>query len=78
MWLTGTTLQVRFKFLKIFKERDWNKYRISSEIAGLAPIIECDLISNPDFNDLDSMTKQIENGTIEFIKEIESFLPSII
>ncbi len=78
VWLTGTTLKVRSDYWKTLKEKDLGEYRISSEILGLAPIVEHDLMSNPDFDNLNSLTKQIENGTIDFIKEIESFLTSII
>ena len=32
------------------------------------------LISEPDFNDLDSLTEQIESATLNFIQDVESFL----
>ena len=32
------------------------------------------LVENPDFRDLDSLTKQIERGTMNLIKDVEDFL----
>jgi hypothetical protein len=32
------------------------------------------LAENPDFGDLDALTRQIEKGTLMFIKDIASFL----
>ena len=32
------------------------------------------LINNPDFGDLDALTRQIERGTLEFIRDVEGFL----
>ncbi len=74
VWLTGSTIKVRSNFLKSFKEKDLGKYRIPSEISGLAPIIVYNLISSPNFDDLNSLTNRIENETMNFIKDIESLL----
>jgi len=32
------------------------------------------LVENPDFNDLDALTSQIEKGTLKFIEDVENFL----
>jgi hypothetical protein len=37
-------------------------------------VIDHILINNPDFSDLDSLTAQIESGTLEFIRDVEGFL----
>jgi hypothetical protein len=58
----------------LFKESDWNKYHIVSTTKGVDSIIEYILVDNPDFSDLDILTKQIERGTLKFIKDVESFL----
>jgi hypothetical protein len=36
--------------------------------------MEYTLADNPDFNDLDALTEQIEKGTLNFINDIEDFL----
>lgn len=74
VWLAGYNKQVQTKYWKLFKESGWNKYRIPSTTKGADSIIECTLVENPDFSDLDKLTKQIEEGTLEFIKDVEGFL----
>ena len=56
----------------MFKESDWNKYRVPSSIKGVDYMIESILLENPDFSDLDVLTRQIEGGALKFI---EAFVP---
>lgn len=74
VWLAGANKKIQSKYWKLFKESDWNKYRIPSDIKGVDSIVEYDLIDNPNYNDLDTITRQIEDGTLKFIEEIEAFL----
>jgi hypothetical protein len=37
-------------------------------------ILEHALVGDPDFDDLDALTRQIESGTLKFIEEVENFL----
>ena len=43
-------------------------------MKGVDSVVEHILVDNPDFSDLDALTKQIEQGTLKFIQDIESFL----
>jgi hypothetical protein len=36
--------------------------------------VEYTLADNPDFDDLDGLTKQMEKGTLNFISDIEDLL----
>jgi hypothetical protein len=74
VWLAGYNKNVQTKYWKLIKESDWNKYRIPSTTKGNDSIIEFILVENPDFSDLDTLTKQIEKGTWKFIKDVEDFL----
>jgi hypothetical protein len=74
VWLFGYNKQVQAKYWKLFKENDWNTYRIPSTTKGNDSIMEFILVENPDFSDLDTLTKQIEKGTLKFIKDVETFL----
>ena len=76
VWLAGVNKQVQTKYWKLIKESDWNKYHIVSTTKGVDSIIEYVLVDNPDFSDLDTLTKEIESGTLKFIKDVESFLLS--
>ena len=74
VWLFGYNKSVQAKYWKPFKESGWNKYRIPSTIKGGDSIIEGILVENPDFSDLDALTKQIETGALKFIEDVENFL----
>ena len=74
VWLAGYNKQIQQKYWELFKESDWNKYRIPSATKGVDSIVEYTLADNPDFDDLDGLTKQIEKGTLNFISDIEDFL----
>lgn len=74
VWLFGYNKQVQEKYWRLFKQSNWNKYRIPSTIKGVDSIMEDTLVENPDFSDLDNLTKQIETGTLKFIQDIEDFL----
>jgi hypothetical protein len=74
VWLAGYNKQVQTKYWKLFKESGWNKYRIPPTTKGVDSIIEYTLVDNPDFSDLDTLTKQIESGTLKFIEDVGIFL----
>jgi len=74
VWLAGYNKQVQNKYWNLFKDSDWNKYHIVSTTIGFDSILEYILVDNPDFNDLDNLTKQIEKGTLKFIKDLDKFL----
>lgn len=75
-WLAGANKQVQTKYWIMFKESDWKKYRVVSTTKGVDSILEHVLVEEPDFGDLDALTKQIESGTLKFIKDVESSLSS--
>ena len=74
VWLFGYNKGVQAKYWKLFKENGWNKYRIPPTTKGVDSILEGILVEDPDFSDLNALTKQIERGTLKFIEDVESFL----
>ena len=74
VWLGGYNKQVQNEYWTLFKNSDWNKYHLVSTKKGVDSIIEYILVENPNFSDLNKLTKQVENGTIQFIKDVENFL----
>ncbi len=74
VWLAGVNKQVQQKYWLLFQESDWNKYHLVPSTQGMDSIIEHVLVVDPDFSDLDAMTDRIEQGTLSFIRDIESFL----
>jgi len=74
IWLAAQNKQIQSEYRKLFQEFDWTKYRIPAAEKGVDSIVEYTLADNPDFGDLNALTKQIEKGTSAFISEIEEFL----
>jgi hypothetical protein len=74
VWLAGNNKQVQSKYWNLFKETGWNKYHLVPTTKGVDSILECILVDNPDFSDLDTLTTQIERATLRFIEDVESFL----
>jgi hypothetical protein len=74
VWLSGKNKQVLTEYWKLFQESDWNKYKIAAPAKGVDFIMEHILVNDPDFSDLDALTTQIEQGTLKFIQDVESFL----
>ena len=74
VWLAGYNKQVQSKYWKLFKESGWNKYRIVPTTAGVDSILEHVLVDDPDFSDLNALTKQIEKAALKFIKDVDGFL----
>jgi hypothetical protein len=74
VWLAGYNKQVQSKYWKLFKESNWNQYHLVPTTQGVDSILESVLVDNPDFRDLEALTTQIERETLNFIKDVESFL----
>ena len=74
VWLFGYNKQVQSEYWKMIKDSGWNKYRVPSTTKGIDSIMEHILADKPDFNDLDTLTNQIEKGALAFIKDVENFL----
>jgi hypothetical protein len=73
-WLYGYNKKVQAQYWKLLRESEWNKYRIPSTLKGVDSIMEHTLVDIPDFKDLDTLTKQIEEGMLSFINDVEGFL----
>jgi hypothetical protein len=74
VWLSGYNKQVQTKYWKYFKENGWDKYHLVPSTKGADSILEFVLVDNPDFGDVEPLTKKIEGGTLRFINDVESFL----
>lgn len=74
VWLAGYNKQVQTKYWKWLKESGWNQYHIPSTIQGVPSILEYIVVENPDFRDFKVLTKQIESGTLRFIRDVENCL----
>ena len=77
VWLVGFNKQIQSKYWKKIKETNWNQYHVVPTTKGVDAIVEHILVDNPDFSDVDTLSKQIERGTLTFIKDVESFLSTL-
>jgi hypothetical protein len=78
VWLSGVNKQVQMKYWKLLKESCMNKYLIPPSIKGSDSIMQHILVKDPDFNDLDVLTKQIEDGVLEFTEDVIKFVSDLI
>jgi hypothetical protein len=74
IWLSGKNKQVLAKYWKIIKESNWDKYKIVAPEKGVDSIAEHILVDNPDFSDLEALTKKIDQESLKFIQDVEKFL----
>lgn len=74
VWLAGQNKQIQRKYWEVFKDSDWNKYHVPANIDKSFSIVDNILINDPDFNNLDFLREQIEDGVMEFINEIKDAL----
>jgi len=74
VWLSGSNRNVQVKYWKLLEESGWHKYHLASNPRAVDYVIDHILVKNPDFSDLDTLKRQIERGTLEFIKDVEDFL----
>ena len=74
VWLVGYNRAIQKQYWALFTECDWKKYHVETPAKGVDAILDHVLINDPDFSDLDSLTKQIERGTLKFTKDVENFL----
>jgi hypothetical protein len=67
VWLLGQTIPIQEKYWQYFKTTKWNKNRTTKPQYS---ILETVLIENPNFSDLDMLSKQIEDSLVLVTKEI--------
>ena len=77
VWLSGVNRAIQAEYWKLIKESDGNVYHIASNPRGVDYILDHILVGDPDFSDLDGLTKQIESGALQFIGDVENFLSRI-
>ena len=73
-WLSAVNKEVQEKYLELFRKGTWLDYRIPFSPQDSDSILECDLTTDPGFDQQDLLTGQIEKGLWKFIGEVERFL----
>jgi Family of unknown function (DUF7000) len=73
-WLAARNRKVQWQYWELFRDSQWNEYRVVAPTKGIDSIVECDLASDFDLGDPDTLTSRIETATAAFVDDIEGFL----
>lgn len=74
IWLLGNTIPNQKKYWELLKTTKWNKDKMKMPKYS---ILETSLVENPDFNNLNALTKQIETKMIKASDEILDYLKTL-
>lgn len=74
VWLTGKNSTIQTEYRKFFRETSSNEYTVSLDKKGVTTIIESILVKQPDFDNPEELTKQIDTGLVRFIEDMEKIL----
>ena len=77
VWLFGVNKQVQTQYWKMIKDSGWNQYKLVETTKGEDAILTHVLVEEPNFDDLDGLTNQIEVGVLRFVGDVEGFLGGI-
>ncbi|MFV0538633.1 MAG: DUF7000 family protein [Dysgonomonas sp.] len=71
LWLMGQNQTIQNRYWNLLRTSKWNKDLITKPKYSFLEVI---LIENPDFNDLNSLTKNLEDKTISLSQEIIEYI----
>jgi len=74
VWLLGNTIPNQKKYWELLKTTKWNKGK--TEMPKYS-ILETTLVEDPDFNNLDLLTKQIETQMFKVSEEILDYIKTL-
>lgn len=74
IWLLGNTIPNQKKYWELLKATKWNKDKMEMPKYS---ILEITLVENPDFNNLNALTEQIETKMIKVSDEILDYLKTL-
>jgi hypothetical protein len=77
VWLAARNKKVQGRVWERIQASGWDRYPLTPQGPGVDAILERVLVEDPDFNDLPGLTAAIEKGVLEFIQDLEEFLPSL-
>lgn len=74
VWLSGANRGVHEEYWQRFQAQGHGSYRLVPPERFADSILEHTLVEDPDFSDLDALMRQIEQGALTFIREIDRLL----
>lgn len=73
LWLSAANKDIQKKYWSLIKERGWNAYRLVPDLKNSDSILEYIAAYEPDFNDPQALSNQIETRLSKFIGDIQAF-----
>jgi hypothetical protein len=77
VWLAARNKKIQSQFWKQIQASSWDQYSLTPQGVGVDAIIDHILVEDPDFNDLQELTKIIDIEVMRFIDNLEGFLPTL-
>lgn len=77
VWLAARNKQVQDRVWKAIQCSGWDRYSLTPQGKGVDAILDHVLVKDPDFSDLPALTAAIDRGVLDFINDLEEFLPSL-
>ncbi|MGB1270043.1 MAG: DUF7000 family protein [Flavobacteriaceae bacterium] len=74
VWLLGNTIANQKNYWELLKTTKWNT---DKTVMPKYSILETTLVENPDFNNLDALTSQIETNMIKVSDDILDYLKAL-
>lgn len=71
LWLMGRNAEIQMKYWEVLKTTKWNETQVAMPKYS---VLEAVLVENPDFNNLDALTQNIEKEVILLSEEIINYL----
>lgn len=71
LWLMGQNTEIQAEYWELLKDTEWNKVRVTMPQYS---VLETIIVSDPDFDDLDSLTTEIKQKTVRMAVEILGYL----
>ena len=76
-WLAARNKKIQARVWDQIKVSGWERYPLVPQGKGVDGILYHTLAEDPDFNDLERLTQNIETGVLKFITDLESSLPTL-
>lgn len=77
VWLAARNKQIQARVWNQIQASEWDHYNLTPQGKGVDAILDHILVEEPNFGDLKVLTAQIEKGVLNFIKDLEEFLPTL-
>ena len=72
-WLAAANKDIQKKYWQVIKESGWDAYHLVPELKNSDSILENIAADQPDFDDPQALTGQIESRLSTFINDIQGF-----